>query len=193
MARIVTMMGGLFLAGMVGGTLSASLAPTAVDPADFPRRDVDARTARVVVYFENPVALGLFDADRAADYVNARFTTSIDVDKRGQVTYGQFADAVRADPQSRDVYALVTSGDVVSWQDGHAYEGLAVRDFGVMFVSGQAAFKLDDGQYRVFAHEIGHLLEGAAHSPYEGNLMSVPIGGDHLCKCQGDPYAKWAR
>lgn len=161
-----------------------------IDPDDFHRRDVDVQTARVEVHFENPVAMSMFDGDKAEKFVNSRFKTDITVDERGMSSYDDFA---AIDKRGDTVYALYTNWKVTSWKDGHQYAGLAVPDFDVFFVAGHAAFKMVDGQYLVFAHELGHLLEGPQHSPYDGNLMSQPIDGDQLCKCDGDPYAKWAR
>lgn len=161
-----------------------------IDPDDFRRRDVDVPSARVEVHFENPVAMSMFDGDKAEEFVNERFKTEITVDERGLSSYDEFA---ALDKQEDTVYVLYTNWKVTSWKDGHQYAGLAVPDFDVFFVAGHAAFKMVDGQYLVFAHELGHLLEGPAHSPYQGNLMSQPIDGDQLCKCDGDPYAKWAR
>lgn len=165
-------------------------ATQAVDPDDFRERDVDVQDARVVVYFENHLAKTLFDPGKAQQFVNARFTTSIQVEERGLVDYQEFTQVPKDDDA---VYALYTNWDVESWENGHDYSGLAVPAYDVFFVSGDAGLKMIDGQYLVFGHEIGHLLEGAKHSPYDGNLMSEPIGGDQLCKCDGDPYAKWAR
>lgn len=161
-----------------------------IDPDDFRRRDVEVQTARVEVHFENPVAMSMFDGGKAERFINSRFDTEITVDKRGLSGYDEFA---AMDKRGDTVYALYTNWKVTSWRDGHQYSGLAVPAFDVFFVAGHAAFKMVDGQYLVFAHEIGHLLEGPEHSPYEGNLMSQPIGGDQLCDCEGDPYAKWAR
>lgn len=165
-------------------------ASQAVDPGDFRTRHVDVQNADVVVYFENPVAMGLFEADKAERFVNERFKTDISVEKRGIAGYEEFADIPK---EGNTIYVLFTNWNVVSWNDGHEYTGLAIPDYGVFFVAGHAAFKMTDGQYVVFAHEMGHMLEGPDHSPYPDNLMSQPIGGEDLCKCQGDPYAKWAR
>lgn len=182
----------LTLVIIVGSVLAYPVIPAsqAVNPNDFQPRDVDVQDARVVVYFQNHIAMGLFDADKAESFVNSRFKTDVSVEKRGIASYDEFARLPKDDDA---VYGLFTNWNVVSWNDGHEYTGLAVPEYDVFFVAGHAAFKMIDGQYLVFAHEIGHLLVGPDHSPYEGNLMSQPIGGDDLCKCEGDPYREWAR
>lgn len=177
---------------LVASVLAYPVIPASqsVDPQDFRERDIDAATATVVVYFENHLAMSTFDADKAEDFVNSRFKSDITVDKRGVASYRDFADVPK---EGNTVYVLFTNWNLVSWNDGHEYTGLAVPAYGVFFVAGHSAFKMMDGQYLVFAHEMGHMIEGPAHSPFPGNLMSQPIGGDRLCDCEGDPYQKWAR
>lgn len=177
---------------LVASVLAYPVIPASqsVHPDDFQERRIDARTATVVVHFENHLAMSMFDGQKAEDFVNSRFQTDITVDKRGIASYEEF---VQAPKEGNTVHVLFTNWNLVSWNDGHEYTGLAVPAYGVFFVAGHSAFKMVDGQYMVFAHEMGHMLEGPEHSPFSGNLMSQPIGGDRLCDCEGDPYRKWVR
>lgn len=182
----------IVLATALSGVLLYRLAPVSRPVAAYglPRQEIDAASATITVAFENPIIEHQFDEDRAERFIEDRFRVDIEIENDGRTSYREFIESTT---KSGTIRALFTTWSVTRSHEDGTYAGLSSPTRGVIFVSGSTAFERIEGHYIAFAHEYGHMLGGAVHSPYGGNLMSEPIDGDRLCDCPGDPYARWAR